>query len=267
MFPISGKDPSPKPRQKTSKPAKVTKEQEVQTSLGKNSQYHKLSDVYAAEEGAVSHSKHEGDKPHKSGGAAKGFARIFSTKSTKQRHTDDNHNTVAVGSEVMTLPQTFICKYMGKKPAKGYGGARYIQTPVEEVVETVNSMPKSSDLPLVKLEVTVDGLHMVPHRRNKVKSFEAVTIPIQYISYGSQDQNYPRIFCFIMVREMSARSKKLDCHVYACESSKGARKVAACLAMAFHIYQEKMEGKPAQFTAPISPTEYDDDDAKSSYDV
>lgn len=244
----------------------MTKEQEVQTSIGKTFNYNQLSDVYAAEEGVLSHGKDSEKSQHKSGGGSR-LSKIFAGKSIKHKHTDDNHNNVSSGGEVLNLPQTFLVKYMGSKPARGYGGARYIQTPVEEVVNAVNDMPKGTDLPLVKLEVTIDGLNMTPHKRNRVKSYEAVTIPIQYISYGAQDQNYPRIFCFIMVREMSARSKRLDCHVYACDSSKSARKAAACLALTFHVYQEKMEGKPAQFTTPVSPTEYDDDDTKSSYDV
>ena len=248
----------------------MTKEQEVQTSIGKTFNYNKLSDVYAAEEGVLSHGKDQTttEKSQHKGVAAK-MSKLFSGgKSMKHKHTDDNHNSVPGGGEVLNLPQTFLVKYMGSKPTRGYGGTKYIQTPVEELVNTVNDMPRGTDLPLVKLEVTLDGLNMNPHRRNKVKSFEAVTIPIQYISYGAQDQNYPRIFCFIMVREMSARNRKLDCHVYACDSSKSARKAAACLALTFAVYQEKMEGKPPQFSAPVSQTEYDDDDdIKSSYDV
>lgn len=236
-----------------------SKDQEVQTSIGKTFSHDRLQDVYAAEEGALSHSKPPDDKPSNQ----KGFrlSKIF--KSGKK--TSDNNNVVTADGYT-TLPQSYIVKYMGNRPSKGYGGAKYIQSPVEEVVETVNQMTKGSDLPLVRLEVTVDGLNMTPHKRNKVKSFESVSIPIEYISYGSQDQNYPRIFCFIMVREMTARSKKLDCHVYACDSSKSARKVAASLAFAFAIYQEHMQGRPAQYTAPLA-SQYLDDDTKSSYDV
>jgi len=269
LFNVVGNDPSPRPREKTVKPKPKLRDQEIQTTLGKEiqttlgkGQQYRLQDVYAAEEGVLSHPKHLDDKSQNQKSSK--LSKIF--KPAKK--SDENQNTVGGGEQYPTLPQTFIVKYMGNKPSKGYGGAKYIQGPVEEVVEMVNQMPRGSDLPLVKLEVSEEGLHMVPHKRNKVKLFESVSIPIKFISYGSQDQNFPRIFCFIMVREMSSRSKKLDCHVYACDSSKSARKLASCLAFAFHLYQEKMEGQPAQYTTPITNAVSDlSDDAMSSYDA
>ena len=258
---FAGSDPSSKSIAAT--PVE-SKDQKVQTSLGRNSTHHKLEDIYAAEEGAVSHSKPLIDKPTPSKGFK--FSKLF--KPGKKTSGTENNNTVLTEG-YPTVPQTFLVKYMGNRPCKGYGGAKYIQTPVEEVVEAVNQLSKGSDLPLVKLEVTVDGLNMTPHKRNKVKPFESVSIPIQYISYGSQDQKYPRIFCFIMVREMSARSKKLDCHVYACDSSKSARKAAGCLALAFQVYQDKLQGQPAQYAAYMSSatSQYLEDDMKSSYEA
>lgn len=229
------------------------KDQEVQTSLSKSFKQNKLQDVYAAEEGTSTN-------------LAKGSKVLKLFKSKKSAQTNDNQN--ALPTDHPTIPETFIVKYMGKRSAKGYGGAKYTQGPVEEVIEAVNQLPKGSDLPLVRLEVTLDGLNMTPHKRNRVKSFESVSIPIQFISYGSQDQNYPRVFSFIMVREMSARSKKLDCHVYACDSSKNARKLAGLLSLAFQVYQEKMQGKPASFSRAINNNiDEEEDDLKSSYDV
>lgn len=243
------------PRARSPRPPTTSKDQEVQTTL-KGYKYNKLQDVSDAEEGKLGHRKPAEEK-HKG-------SKLPSLFKGKKHNHDDNHN-ITPGAEI-GLPQTFIVKYMGKKPAKGYGGAKYTQTPVEEVIEAVNQLPKGSDLPLVKLEVTLDGLNMAPHKRNKVKTFESVSIPIQFISYGAQDQNYPRVFCFIMVREMSARSKKLDCHVYACDSSKSARKLAGLLALAFGLYQEQNEGKPSVFGSSLKPPATDDD-TKSSYDV
>ncbi|XP_067929096.1 uncharacterized protein [Watersipora subatra] len=249
------------PKTNKAKQAK-SKDQQVQTSIGKNSGYDGLQAVYAAEEGTVSHAKTTDDKKttqqHKS-------SRIFKIFKTDKKQTENNNTDIQMS---IPMPQTFLVKYMGSRPSRGYQGAKYVESPVEEVVEAVNKLSKGSDLPLVKLEVTLDGLIMTPHKRNKVKSYEGVSIPIEYISYGSQDQNYPRIFCFIMVREMSSRSKKLDCHVYACDSSKNARKVAGCLAIAFEVYRESMEGRPAQYSAKMAPVaDHWDDDMKSSYDV
>lgn len=259
----TGKDASPKASGKTSdrkKPPSTDKE--VQTTIGKGFQYSQLKDVYAAEEGKLQHAAAE-EKPS---GKSKVLKLLkLSRKASPTPPTDGNQNSLP--DNYPSLPQVFIVKYMGKRPAKGYGGAKYTQGPVEEVIEAVNQLPKGSDLPLVKLEVSLEGLSMTPHKRNKVKSFESVSIPIKFISYGSQDQNYPRVFSFIMVKEMSARSKKLDCHVYASDSSKNARKLAGLLAIAFQVYQEKMDGHVANFSTPVHPDPNYLDDTKSSYEV
>lgn len=253
-----------KTRENQKRPPSTSKDKEVQTTIGKGFQYDRLKDVYAAEEGKLPHSTQTDEKQSsKSSKVLKLFK--LSRKPSPTALIDGNQNNLS--EQYPSLPQIFIVKYMGKRAAKGYGGTKYTQGPVEEVIEAVNQLPKGSDLPLVKLEVSLDGLSMTPHKRNKVKSFESVFIPIKFISYGSQDQTYPRVFCFIMVREMSARSKKLDCHIYACDSSKNARKLAGLLAIAFQVYQDQMDGHVANFSTPVHPDPSFIDDSKSSYEV
>jgi len=232
-----------------SEPALTSRQdQGTQMTIGKGN-YERLKETYDIEEG----------QPKKEKEKSK-LSKIFAKKKG-----GDDPNANYLESQ---LPQVFLVKYMGNRSTKGYGGAKYTTGPVEEIVEAVGQMPKGSDLPLVGLEVSLEGLKIAPHKKNKVKSFEGATIPIKFISYGAQDQNYPRIFACIMVREMSARTKKLDCHVYACDSSKNARRLAACLSFAFQHYSEMMNGRPAQFSAEIhKELHLQDDDTRSSYDV
>lgn len=149
------------------------------------------------------------------------------------------------------LPQGFVVKYMGKRPTKGMYGSKHTRVAVEEVIDAISKMPKTEDLPLVNLDVYYQGLGMRPHSKNKIKSFKAVQIPIQYISYGIQDTVYPRIFCFIMIKEMSSQEKTMECHVYACDVSKNARAISACLAAAFHEYTKFLKGGAIKFAVDV----------------
>ncbi|KAF6023447.1 hypothetical protein EB796_018240 [Bugula neritina] len=147
------------------------------------------------------------------------------------------------------LPRGFVVKYMGVDRAKVY---------------SVNKMPVEGDLPLVNLDVYYEGLAMRPHSKNKIKCFRPVQIPIQFISYGLQDKEYSRIFCFIMVKEMSSQSKSMECHVYACDSSRSARRLAACLALAFQSYTEHLKEGKFRFSINI---DMHDTNSETSCDV
>lgn len=162
------------------------------------------------------------------------------------------------------LPQGFIVKYMGKRLTKGMWGSKHTRVVVEDVVDSISRMPKSEDLPLVNLDVYYQGLEMRPHSKNKIRSFKPVQIPIQFISYGIQDTVYPRVFCFIMVKEMSSQERSLECHVYACDSNKNARRIASCLATAFQAYAKHLKGSAAKFSVDIQMDAASD---KTSFEV
>lgn len=150
------------------------------------------------------------------------------------------------------LPQGFVVKYMGKRSTKGLWGTKHTRKHIEDIVESIGEMPKGDDLPLVILEVYYEGLAMRPHKKNKIKSYKHVLVPIQFISYGVQDTEYPRVFCFIMVSEMSSQTKSMEVHAYACDSNKSARQLAACLAIAFQAYSERLNGGTFPFTTHVA---------------
>jgi len=162
------------------------------------------------------------------------------------------------------LPRGFVVKYMGSRPCKGLWGSKHTRPVIEAVLDSVNKMPVEGDLPLVNLDVYYEGLAMRPHSKNKIKCFRPVQIPIQFISYGLQDKEYSRIFCFIMVKEMSSQSKSMECHVYACDSSRSARRLAACLALAFQSYTEHLKEGKFRFSINI---DMHDTNSETSCDV
>ena len=67
-------------------------------------------------------------------------------------------------------------------------------------------------------------------------------MPIEFISYGVQDAKFTRVFTCIVVKEMSWKGKKMECHAYLCDSSLSARKMALSVAVAFKAYTKVVEG-------------------------
>lgn len=211
-----------------------TTEMGIQTTLGRSSQ--------------VLHPENEQDK-----------SKLKKNKGKKrQSKNSESSNNATEEPPIPELPQGFVVKYMGKRATKGLWGTKHTRKHVEDIVEAIGQMPKGDDLPLVILEVYYQGLAMRPHKKNRIHSFQQVLVPIQYISYGVQDNEYPRIFCFIMVSEMSSQKKSMEVHAYACDSDKSARQLAACLAIAFQTYSERLNGGVFPFAAHISmdPDEY-----------
>jgi hypothetical protein len=75
--------------------------------------------------------------------------------------------------------------------------------------------------------VSNKGIDVKEHKQNRIK--DGVTfgnIPIDFISYGVQDMKFWKVFTFIVVNELSSRTKKMECHAYLCDSSASARKMA-----------------------------------------
>jgi len=230
-----------------------SREMGIQTTIGRSNGASHLAHI---DESAVTNGGSQTDDTrHKRRSSTKDkMKKLFRRKSSQ-----DSNGNQAPAEVATVLPQGFIVKYMGKRPTNGLWGSKHTRGPIEEIVDSIGKLPKGEDLPLVNLEVHEQGLQMRPHRKNKIKSFVPVRIPIQYISYGLQDTVYPRIFCFIMVKEMSSQTKKLEVHAYACDSARTARNLAAALAQAFQIYSEKLQGGAYKFTVELPlPDEHPD---------
>lgn len=161
--------------------------------------------------------------------------------------------------KVDRLPQVFICKYLGKKVVKGVYGLHYVRKPVDELIGKVKKTllaNETVELPLVYVVVSNKGIDVKEHKQNKIK--DGVTfgnIPIDFISYGVQDMKFWKVFTFIVVSELSSRTKKMECHVYLCDSSASARKMALSLGASFHLYKTKLakEGKAHNFQVELRP--------------
>ncbi|XP_064609829.1 uncharacterized protein LOC135473842 [Liolophura sinensis] len=201
----------------------------------------------------------------------KGLLRKF-TKSTNKSSSSRSKGSSAKDklkpdpdlSEVTIdkLPQCFIVKYLGKRECDGLWGIKHVRKPVDEMVKKVTKQLETGDkpveLPLMYLVVSPKGLELREHKNNRVKDDsmpQAGTFPIDFISYGVQDLKFWRVFTFIVVQELSARSKKMDCHAFICDSSLSARKVAVSLAFAFRVNMRKLqqEGKEHRFQVDLRP--------------
>lgn len=182
----------------------------------------------------------------------------------KRKGSSETEIRIEDKPQLPALPQGFVVKYMGRRATKSMYGSKHTRAAVEEVIDSISHMPKNDDLPLVNLDVYYQGLAMRPHSKNTVKSYKAVQVPIQYISYGIQDTVYPRVFCFIMIEKMSAQEKSMECHVYACESGKSCKQLAACLASAFQAYNDQLKEGAIKFGVNVT---MDPDGDKTSLEV
>ncbi|XP_076455858.1 uncharacterized protein LOC143290367 [Babylonia areolata] len=157
------------------------------------------------------------------------------------------------------LPQVFVAKYLGMREVHGFCGLQHVRKPVDEMVTVVQKnleRQEQVELPLVYVVVSPKGLDVREHKQNKQKGgVPAGLVPIDFISYGVQDIKYWRVFTFIVVKELSSRSKVTECHAYLCDSSRNARKMALSLGASFKIYSRnlKKEGKFHNFQVELRP--------------
>lgn len=193
------------------------------------------------------------DASGKSDDVAKGNDR---SSSNDQRRSSDRLKALKE-VKVDKLPQGFICKYVGSKPCSGLWGVRHTRTPVDELVTELRSMGPDEDLPLVNVKVSMEGLKATIHIHNKSSRVlsDAGLLPLQFISYAVQDPRYTRIFVFILVREISSRQRKTECHAYLCSTDLVARKMALAMALAFGEFSKKLEGKPHRFQVDLRHTD------------
>ncbi|KAK2143392.1 hypothetical protein LSH36_845g02110 [Paralvinella palmiformis] len=162
---------------------------------------------------------------------------------------------ILVEVKVDSLPQVFVTKYLGYKPCHGLWGIKHTQRPVDELIAEVSSLnpEDGEDLPLVQLRVSLSGIHTREHSANTCKSrrIGKELIPIEFISYGVQDLRHTRVFSFILVREMSSKSRNLECHVYVCDSTANCRRLSLSVALAFKEYSKNLDGKPYKFQVDL----------------
>ncbi|CAG9573580.1 unnamed protein product [Danaus chrysippus] len=145
---------------------------------------------------------------------------------------------------VEDLPMTFQVKYLGQSDARGLWGIKHTRKPVDLMVAAAKALPPGQVLPIVKLTITVDGVHL--ETLNPLKSeYEnmAVLFNIESISYGVQDLVYTRVFSMIIVKD-NADVKGLnpfECHAFVCESRNAARRLTYSLAAAFQDYSRRVK--------------------------
>lgn len=168
--------------------------------------------------------------------------------------------------KVDKLPQVFVTKYMGYKATDGLWGIRSTRGPVEELIAEVRDLPEGEDLPLTQLRISTKGIDIREHSASKCasKKIQKELVPIEFISYGVQDIRYTRVFSFILVREMSSRSKKTECHAYVCDSTVTARKLALSLSLAFKEYAKTLDGNSYRFQVDLRSAQELEEDLQTT---
>ncbi|CAH2083926.1 unnamed protein product [Euphydryas editha] len=146
---------------------------------------------------------------------------------------------------VQDLPMTFQVKYLGQSDARGLWGIKHTRKPVDLMVAAAKALPPGQVLPIVRLTITVDGVHLETIKQEIKNEFEhmAVFFNIESISYGVQDLVYTRVFSMIIVKD-NADIKGLnpfECHAFVCESRNAARRLTYSLAAAFQDYSRRVK--------------------------
>ncbi|CAH0717046.1 unnamed protein product, partial [Brenthis ino] len=146
---------------------------------------------------------------------------------------------------VSDLPMKFQVKYLGQNDARGLWGIKHTRKPVDIMVAAAKALPPGQVLPIVKLTITVDGVHLETINQGLKHEFEhmAVFFNIESISYGVQDLVYTRVFSMIIVKD-NADMKGLnpfECHAFVCESRNAARRLTYSLAAAFQDYSRRVK--------------------------
>lgn len=146
----------------------------------------------------------------------------------------------------------FVVKYLGYRTTSHLWGIKYTRNPVDDMVKQAKYQLTSdkTPLPLMKLQVTNDGIHVEPMPQNQNPSCPTGKFPIESISYGVQDIVYTRVFAMIVVKskqsqqtnKLTTEDKPFRCHGFVCDSRETARKLTLELARAFEVYSKKVKG-------------------------
>ncbi|CAH0551544.1 unnamed protein product [Brassicogethes aeneus] len=167
------------------------------------------------------------------------------------------------------LPKKFHVKYLGTHPVKGLYGMKNTRKPVDSLVTQAKSIgEKGQILPLLDLEVNVEGIKFVDITNKKHKS-DPVQFGVDVISYGVQDLIYTRVFTIIVLTSTCETiNPKAEipfvCHTFLCNSRQEARELTFSLAAAFQDYgaRVKRDNLPAKkFAIDLrTPEEQADDE-------
>jgi hypothetical protein len=127
---------------------------------------------------------------------------------------------------------------------------------VDEMVVELKGMVAGADLPLIEIVISAAGIQASLHRRNVSRRTVPDTglTPLEFISYAVQDTRYSRVAAFILVREMSSRSRSAECHAYLCDSPQTARRISLSMSLAFRTYAKQLDGKPFKFQVDLRQT-------------
>lgn len=189
-------------------------------------------------------------------------------KKSKPKKEDIDLSTVTIDR----LPQGFVARYLGKKPCKGLYGIKHTRKPVDDLIGEVTAkldVVGKVELPLVYLIISLKGLDIREHKYNQVQPLVEESFPLEFISFGIQDIKYWRVFTFIVVRELSSRTKLTECYAYLCDTIVNARKMALSLGAAFRLNTKKLQedGKPHKFQVDLTPPDEVAEDYAESKDA
>ncbi|CAH0404340.1 unnamed protein product [Chilo suppressalis] len=147
---------------------------------------------------------------------------------------------------VQDLPIAFQVKYLGQSDARGLWGIKHTRKPVDLMVAAAKALPPGQILPIVRLTISVDGVHLETIDQGaRLSEFDHMSVffNIESISYGVQDLVYTRVFSMIIVKD-NADVKGLnpfECHAFVCESRNAARRLTYSLAAAFQDYSRRVK--------------------------
>ncbi|GAB6029751.1 hypothetical protein CHUAL_005466 [Chamberlinius hualienensis] len=169
-------------------------------------------------------------------------------KAEKNLYTD-----LGESKERCTLPLQFTVKYLGRSLTDGLWGTDNTRKQVESIVETARTASKPPPIVIFRMEESGVTLAAAPDNRNP--DFCGGFIPIEFISYGVQDQIYTRIFAMIFVTESDSPGTRspFECVAFACESAAIVHKLTKGLAESFKRFAKTEDQRLA--ILPSNPEE------------
>ncbi|CAD5122518.1 unnamed protein product [Dimorphilus gyrociliatus] len=141
--------------------------------------------------------------------------------------------------EEIKLPSTFIVSYLGYKEV--YGHQRMKQC----VSELFNAYDRRKSVTIV-LNLTLEDMTVSLHHSSPIKEIDDTLkepIPIQFISYVSQDYDHQNVFSCLVVRELSYTKKKVECHSFLCDSEVEAIRLGKTFRKVFELFVSSVKGE------------------------
>ncbi|XP_076325127.1 uncharacterized protein LOC143233103 [Tachypleus tridentatus] len=160
------------------------------------------------------------------------------SNNVKVSATTNNISTIPAKSRkngsdgTVSVPNTFHVKYLGKRPALGLWGIKYTRQPVDEMAAAYRASLPNMSRPILKLEVSFEGITVSALPQNKNPKIEAKKFPINSISYCVQDTVYDRIFAIIVVQDSTTglQQHPFECHAFVCDKQQSAGDLSLSLA-------------------------------------